>query len=81
MSRCRNKVKYFLPIGLMGKEVEGWCGSIGSNGEILMCCSCQIEAKKKYPQGWRHVPGDICPHGNYVGPELGPDYICGECEG
>lgn len=35
---------------------------------------------EKYPQGWRTIPGDICKHGNYVGNDYGPDFICGQCE-
>lgn len=32
-----------------------------------------------YPQGWRHYPGDVCPHGKYVG-GVGWDRMCQRCE-
>ena len=37
------------------------------------------EMEAKYPQGWRHYPGDTCKHGVYVG-GCGADLMCGACE-
>jgi hypothetical protein len=35
--------------------------------------------EKRYPQGWRYYPGDVCSHGRYVGGS-GADWMCGPCE-
>jgi hypothetical protein len=35
--------------------------------------------REEYPQGWQSYPGDICPHGRYVG-GVGIDHMCGFCE-
>lgn len=74
---CKNKVHQFLP---SGKEVELNCNSISIQGGTLLCESCEIKFMKQYPQGWKHVPGDVCRHGTYVGDIYGIDHICGHCE-
>ena len=48
-------------------------------GEKQLCAPCQAEAERRYPQGWRGYPGDICKHGVYVG-GCGEDLMCGACE-
>ena len=79
---CKDgKVIQYVPRGYGYREVTSRCGSTGIHGEMLLCDRCIQEAEKMYPQGWREVPGDICPHGTYVGDEYGPDYLCGACEG
>lgn len=77
---CDNKVTQFVPRGYGFKEIESRCGSIGINGNNLMCDECLERYSKKYPQGWKEIPGDVCVHGNYVGNDNGVDYMCGECE-
>ena len=81
MPRCENKVTVLVERGWTYKEVPIRCGSTGPHGDQVLCANCQWENKKKYPQGWINVPGDLCPHGNYIGDKGGPDYLCGLCEG
>ncbi|MDP8268227.1 MAG: hypothetical protein P9L97_05810 [Candidatus Tenebribacter davisii] len=80
MPRCKNFVSQWVHAGWQTKEIKSKCGTTGVNGERLMCQECENEFKEQYPQGWRNTPGDICPHGNYVGDAYGPDYLCGKCE-
>lgn len=77
---CRNKVSQWVPKGFGLKEVKMTCGNTGIHGERLVCIECENKFMEQYPQGWRNTPGDLCPHGNYVGDEHGPDYLCGQCE-
>lgn len=77
---CENKVTVYIPKGYGYKEVKMKCGNTGPNGELLMCDVCETRNKKQYPQGWKHVPGDICKHGVYVGNAHGADHMCGGCE-
>jgi len=77
---CKNKVTQYIPYGYGYKEHKSPCGSTGVRGQRLICGECEEREAKRYPQGWRDVPGDICPHGTYVGDAGGPDYICGYCE-
>lgn len=77
---CKNKVAQHIPRGYGVKTVYSPCGSTGINGELLLCDDCIAEYEKIYPQGWKHVPGDLCKHGNYVGDYSGPDYMCHICE-
>ncbi len=58
--------------------VTVWCGDWRHGGRVL-CDTCEAAAKKRYPQGWAHYPGDTCQHGVYVG-GCGPDFMCGLCE-
>ena len=44
-----------------------------------LCARHEAEATARYPQGWNAYPGDICPHGKYVGGS-GIDHMCGYCE-
>jgi hypothetical protein len=60
-------------------EVEVPCGAWYA-GEKYLCNECERKARQAFPQGWRYTPGDVCPHGHYIG-GCGPDYICGRCEG
>ena len=77
---CKNKVSQYVPRGYDYKEILSRCGSTGINGEQLICEECEEKMKKRYPQGWIEMPGDLCEHGNYVGTPGGPDHICGKCE-
>jgi len=78
---CKNKVSQWIPEGFGYKEIKSPCGCTDIHGGQLLCNKCMEETYKKYPQGWRNAPGDICPHGTYIGDRGGPDYICGYCEG
>ena len=80
MSRCKNKVNQYVEKGFGLKEIKMNCGATGIHGNTLLCLECENKLGEQYPQGWRHSPGDICKHGNYVGDACGPDYICGQCE-
>ena len=77
---CKNKVDYYLPVGYHVKKYEVRCGSTDPYGDRAMCDACEDKYRQQYPQGWRNVPGDTCPHGNYVGDPYGPDLLCGQCE-
>jgi len=63
-----------------GRVIYTPCGMTGPDGETALCESCEKKLVKRYPQGWRDTPGDICKHGNYVGSAGGPDFMCGYCE-
>jgi len=80
MSCGKRNVVQYVPTGYHYKEVLSTCGSTGIHGQQLICEECQEEEVKRYPQGWRDTPGDLCKHGNYVGDAGGPDYMCGLCE-
>jgi len=56
------------------------CGQTGFHGKVVQCEECEAKERERYPQGWRHVPGDTCKHGVYTGDAYGPDYMCGHCE-
>lgn len=77
---CENVIEYSIPSGYTTREVSTQCGNTDYWGDLALCDTCIEKAEKTYPQGWRDAPGDICPHGNYVGDAHGPDYLCGECE-
>lgn len=55
-----------------------YCGDT-TQGEREYCGPCFDELKEMYPQGWHYYPGDVCPHGKYVG-GCGADLMCGRCE-
>ncbi|MBI9090749.1 MAG: hypothetical protein JEZ12_16145 [Desulfobacterium sp.] len=78
--RCTNKVPQYVPRGFGFKKSYIPCGATGINGETAICSECQNRLSRQYPQGWKHTPGDICKHGQFVGDAGGPDYICSECE-
>ena len=78
---CDNKVSYWVPRGYGHKEVLTRCGGTDVYGQTAICEQCEKDLSMSYPQGWRNTPGDLCPHGNYVGDAGGADYMCGECEG
>ncbi len=80
MSCGKRNVIQYVPRGYGYKECLSVCGSTGIHGQQLVCDECEKKLSKQYPQGWRECPGDLCPHGNYVGDAGGPDYICGQCE-
>lgn len=68
-----------------GKEIQFYsghkqvmCGQSVS-GRMIFCNLCLAKYKKQHPQGWRYYPGDLCPHGVYVG-GCGADWMCGICE-
>jgi len=61
-----------------GEPVYLNCGDTGRNGTEL-CPRCLQIAGLEYPQGWDHYPGDVCPHGRYVG-GCGVDWMCPRCE-
>lgn len=71
--RCQNRVA----VGSRNLTVR--CGSQWA-GEAQFCPACQAKLAKRYPQGWRYVPGDVCCHGTYIGSPLGEDLLCGYCE-
>jgi hypothetical protein len=73
-------VEQSVPHGYSYKIVKLRCGSTSIYGSTLLCEACERQMHKQYPQGWRETPGDLCPHGNYVGDAGGPDYLCGRCE-
>lgn len=77
---CKNKVIQYVERGFTTREIKLTCGNTDQYGGVLLCDSCEKALEKKYPQGWRNVPGDTCRHGNYVGGPNGADYICGLCE-
>lgn len=43
------------------------------------CPECYPLYLDLYPQGWAYYPGDVCPHGVYVG-GCGIDWMCPVCE-
>jgi hypothetical protein len=43
------------------------------------CGYCRPLYEQRYPQGWQSYPGDVCPHGTYVG-GCGVDHLCPACE-
>jgi hypothetical protein len=49
------------------------------DGGRVLCDRHNAEYGRTYPQGWRHYPGDVCPHGKYTGGS-GIDWMCGQCE-
>ena len=61
-----------------GSPVEVACGTMYA-GANYFCDQCEAALAKRYPQGWRYTPGDLCKHGVYVG-GCGADYMCGRCE-
>ena len=61
-----------------GSPVEVACGTMYA-GANYFCDRCEAALAKRYPQGWRYTPGDLCKHGVYVG-GCGADYMCGRCE-
>lgn len=63
-----------------GRPLMAKCGSTNQWGGQATCEACEDKARERYPQGWRHAPGDTCKHGTYVGDAWGPDYLCGRCE-
>ena len=56
-----------------------YCGSWEAGEGTVLCDMCEIDARRRYPQGWRFYPGDVCKHGVYVG-GCGIDWMCGPCE-
>ena len=74
-SRCEGMVQT-----VWGREVRMVpCGSWVVGEGKAYCDPCLEDIKLQYLQGWRYYPGDICPHGMYVG-SCGFDWICGLCE-
>ena len=65
-------------------EMKTSCGTyetdLQGRQQQRFCDRCNKRYAKMYPQGWETYPGDICPHGDYVG-GIGPDLMCGLCEG
>ena len=77
---CNNTVEVALPHGHNYRLVRVQCGRTDPHGRVAICNGCARRLQEGLPQGWRHVPGDTCKHGTYVGDAYGPDYICGQCE-
>jgi len=75
---CKNKAEQWVESGYHGKLVEIPCGRTGVHGEVVLCEECLHELTAKYPQGWRHHPGDTCIHGTYRDPMH--DCCCWKCE-
>jgi len=80
MAKCKNKVDQYVPWHYGYKKVTLPCGSTAIDGNPIYCKDCIEKFEKQYPQVWRHVPGDKCKHGTYIGDNNGPDCICGQCE-
>ena len=77
---CTNKIKIYRGLN-NDRAIQFPCGSTtGPDGKLVQCAECHTKDKKRYPLGWRNVPGDTCKHGTYVGGPSGPDHICGHCE-
>jgi len=74
---CDNQV--LLYSNGLNREIWGKCGSWFA-GTQYFCGDCTLRLKHRYPQGWRYTPGDLCPHGSYVGGCM-EDYMCPQCEG
>ena len=73
---CKNTV-----IGWVnGREVAYSCGDADHHSRRVMCDTCYSIALQDYPQGWRHVPGDTCKHGVFVGTMYIEGGVCGKCE-
>ena len=82
MSGCRTAVLIWVSTGEFGErslEIKIPCGDFGSKG-LVLCDRCQAKAEKQYPRGWVDIPGDVCPHGSYIGNMSTRDYLCGRCE-
>ena len=73
---CNNMCDY---VTISGREIKIKCGDTTPGMDVALCNDCFRKAVKKYPQGWRNHPGDVCPHGKYVGGS-GADFMCGICE-
>jgi hypothetical protein len=54
------------------------CGA-WHDGHQRYCDGHEALYESEYPQGWAYYPGDICPHGRYVGGS-GVDLMCINCE-
>ena len=80
MPGCGERMTQMVPTKYHYKEVPASCGQTSIHGTTLLCFKCEIELERRYPQGWRETPGDLCEHGNYVGDAGGPDHMCGLCE-
>jgi len=79
MAACTNKVT----VGYdwrKDKPIEVTCGSTDPDGNLALCDTCITKYQKRYPQGWRYTPGDVCRHGTYIGDSCGADIMCGACE-
>lgn len=77
VNECQEQVEVSWSF-FFNKAITVKCGSWWS-GEQKFCETHEQEFAKRYPQGWRGYPGDICKHGVYVGGS-GADYMCGRCE-
>jgi len=77
---CQNMAVQYIESGFHVKERPINCGRTGVDGNPVFCDDCNAANEKKYPQGWRSVPGDTCEHGFHVGDQGGPDYLCPKCE-
>lgn len=80
---CNNKVMVWVSNESMmdSVEIEVRCGDIVNSGhstKAVLCPTCEKEANKVYPQGWRYSPGDTCKHGIYVKGDY--DCACPYCE-
>ena len=81
MSRCGQKVTQYVLRGWTTRAIDMSCGSTSVHGDVLLCPACEWKAKRDYPQGWRHYPGDTCRHGTYLGcHEDNDERLCGACE-
>ena len=49
------------------------------SARAALCEPCRKQAEDRYPQGWRHKPGDTCTHGVFV--KTDRDCPCPACEG
>jgi hypothetical protein len=76
--KCENKVDVWVESGYHGKTIEFPCGMTGPHGTVELCDTCTDTLNKRYPQGWRHHPGDTCKHGTYLNPSH--DCCCAACE-
>lgn len=78
---CQNKATEYVPSGYTYREIQIRCGSTSPSGGVALCEACAERNDREYPQGWRHVPGDTCQHGTYLGcHEDNDETLCGQCE-
>lgn len=77
--------EHYIPngIGPGGEEeyrtVTTPCGEWRAGSGKMFCKAHIALLEDEYPQGWDYYPGDICPHGKYVGGS-GIDLMCMSCE-
>ena len=78
-SEVRYQPQGIAPDGSLDYQIiEVPCGEWWDGG-VVFCAGHKWLYEQEYPQGWESYPGDICPHGVYVG-GCGIDWMCPHCE-